>query len=126
MKNKNIVDPNIYFRWMSDVLNDFYASKPKFELQPNQSISNILEPLGWVLYDWLLFLTTLEIEFNIDVPDGWGENMDLTVGELVSNLATVEAKQDKSWGFRKIMALGYLNLDTEEDKEDETEGKFLN
>lgn len=126
MKNKKTVDPNIYYQWISEVLNDFYASKPKFELRPNQSISSILEPLGWILYDWILLLTTIEVEFKIEILDVWGENMGMTLGELVSNLATLEVKPDKSWGFRKIMALGYLNIDTEEEKEDESKGIILN
>lgn len=126
MKINKTIEPKMFYKWIIEVLNDFYNIKPKLELNLNQSISNIFNPLGWILYDWLLFLTTLEIEFEIDIPDNWGENMGLTLGELVSNLATLEVKPDKSWGFRKIMALGYLNIDTEEEKEDETEGKFLN
>lgn len=126
MKINKTIEPKMFYKWIIEVLNDFYNIKPKLELNLNQSISNILDPLGWILYDWLLFLTTLEIEFEIDIPDNWGENMGLTLGELVTNLATLEVKPDKSWGFRKIMALGYLNIDTEEEKKDETEGKFLN
>ena len=43
------------------------------------------------------------------------------VGEM-----TIEAKQDKSWGFRKIMALGYLNIDTDEEGVDEVKNPILN
>lgn len=115
MKNNKLVDPNIYYQWISEVFHDFYTIKSKNRLNLNKSISSILEPLGWILYDWLLLLTTLEVKFNIDIPDAWGENMEMTLGELVSNLATLEVKTDKSYGFRIIMALGYQNIDTEEE-----------
>lgn len=49
----------------------------------------------------------------------------MTLGELVSNLATLEVKTDKSYGFRIIMALGYQNIDTEEEKENETKAKAI-
>lgn len=126
MNTKNIVNPNIYYNWISEVFNDFYTFKPKVELDLNKPISSIIGPLEWYLYDWLLLLTTLEIKFNIDIPDEMGENMDMTLGELVSNLATLEVKTDKSYGFRIIMALGYQNLDLEEEKEDKTKSIILN
>lgn len=81
----------------------------------NNSIASILETLDWLSYDWLLFLTTLEIEFNIEIPDRLGEDRELTLGELVTNFATLEVVQDKSWEFRKVMALGYLNLSTDDE-----------
>ena len=126
MKNKNTINPNIYYNWISGVLNDFYTSDDKLELSLNSLISSILGPLEWLLYDWLLLLTTLEIEFKIDIPDVWGEDMDLTFGELVSNLSMLKVTTDKSWGFRKIMALGYLNIDTEEGGVSEARNPILN
>lgn len=126
MKNKNIVDPNIYFRWMSEVFNDFYTSKPKVELDLKKSISSIIGPLEWYLYDWLLLLTALEIKFNIDIPDEWGEDLELTLGELVSNLATLKVKADKSYGFRIIMALGYQNIDLDDDIDEGDTVKIFN
>lgn len=126
MNTKNIVNPTIYYNWISEVFNDFYTFKPKVELDLNKSISSILGPWGMILYDWLLLLTALEIQFNIDIPDEWGENVELTLGELVSNLATLEVKTDKSYGFRIIMALGYQNIDTEEEGVDENKGAILN
>lgn len=83
MNTKNIVNPTIYYNWISEVFNDFYTSKPKVELDLNKPISSIIGPLEWYLYDWLLLLTTLEIKFNIDIPDEMGENMEMTLGELV-------------------------------------------
>ena len=126
MKNNNTVDPNIYYKWLSVALNDFYKGKQEINLDLNESISNILKPLEWLWYDWVLLLTTIEIEFAIEIPDEWAkEDMALTLGELLANLATLEAKSDKSYGFRKIMALGYLNIDNEE-KEDKNKDTILN
>lgn len=126
MNTKDIVNPNIYYNWISEVFNDFYTSKPKVELDLNKPISSIIGPLEWYLYDWLLLLTTLEIKFNIDIPDEMGENMEMTLGELVTNLATLEVTTDKSYGFRIIMALGYQNVDMEDEKEDKTKSIILN
>lgn len=116
MTNKNI-DPKTYFNWISEVLKDFFASEEKVKLNLNEPISKNIEPLGMVWYDWVLLLITLEIEFSIDIPDQWAEEeMSITLGQLVSNLATLEVSQDKSYGFRKIMALGYQNI-TNSDEE---------
>lgn len=127
MKNNNTVDPNIYYKWLSVALNDFYKGKQEINLELNESISNILKPLEWLWYDWVLLLTTIEIEFAIEIPDEWAkEDMALTLGELLANLATLEVNTDKSFGFRKVMALGYLNIDIEEEKEDKNKDTILN
>ena len=99
------------------------AGLPTLDL--NKSISNILEPYQWLLYDWLMLLTALEVRYNIDILDEWGENLDLTLGELLANLATLEVSLDKSLGFQKVMTLGYLNINLDEE-EDGSEDSIMN
>ena len=53
-----------------------------------------------------------KIEFVIEIPNEWAkEHITITLGELLTNLATLNVVADKSLRFRKVMALGYQNLD---------------
>ncbi len=108
-------DPVEIFNWINNtILNNptKLSTDSKVNIKPSKETDEFFTETNWLEWDWIILIVTLEIKFNVFIPDSYVANTNITFSEFATMLSQLPIIEDPAHVYDRIKMIGdviYVN-----------------